>query len=136
MPSPMARPSCQEISPPRTTPITWRPISFSRMGRHGTRLKPSPSSIIAEAAAGELRRTEKLAPDRLTLVDGLERETAFGGELPSDAFDLLSRQRGDEVSLHPQPALRSPARVTPQDQFLRTPLERLARLGAEPAGGQ
>src|SRR5262245_26033796 len=46
-----------------------------------------------EAAAGELHRTEKLATDRLTLVDGLEGEAAFAGELPADAFDFLSRQR-------------------------------------------
>jgi hypothetical protein len=48
IPSPLARPSCHEMSLPRMTPKTSRPISRSMTGRHGTRLKWSPSSIMAK----------------------------------------------------------------------------------------
>ncbi len=47
-PKPSLRPSDQFTSPPGVaTPEIWRPICCSSAGRQGTRLKPSPSSIMA-----------------------------------------------------------------------------------------
>jgi hypothetical protein len=47
-PRPSLRPSDQFTSPPGVaTPEIWRPICCSSAGRQGTRLKPSPSSIMA-----------------------------------------------------------------------------------------
>jgi hypothetical protein len=47
-PKPSLRPNDQFTSPPGVaTPEIWRPICCSSAGRQGTRLKPNPSSIMA-----------------------------------------------------------------------------------------
>ena len=47
-PNPSLRPNDQSTSPPgMATPEMWRPRCCSSAGRHGTRLNPRPSSIIA-----------------------------------------------------------------------------------------
>jgi hypothetical protein len=89
-----------------------------------------------EPAAGELRRTEKLAAHRLPLVDGLESEAAFGRQFSTDALDLLASKGADEVGSNPRPALGRPAAVPLPDQLVGAPLQGLTHLGAESGGGE
>src|SRR5215510_1860208 len=102
-----------------------------RPPRHQTEAEPVVDH--GKAPAGELGGADKLAADRLSLADGLEGQAAFGGELATDALDLLTRQRAKEVGLDPQLALGRPTGVPLPDQLFGTPLEGFAHLGAEPS---
>src|SRR5947209_4779695 len=106
---------------------------------HGPpRNEAEAQSIVdhGETAARKLRGIEKVAADRLALVDGPEGEAAFGCELPADALELLAREGADKVGFDPQLALRRPAGVPLADELIGAPLEGFTHLGAESAGRQ
>src|SRR5262245_28172409 len=129
-PSPLTRPSCQEMSPPRTTPITWRPISFSITARHGTRLKPSPSSIIAKRPlASWVEPTSLPRTVWPSLMDWKVRPCLVASSRPS-------RSTSEQISSHLQSAFSCSPHVALPDQFVLAQLERLTQLGAEPACGR
>src|SRR5438093_9063251 len=69
-------------------------------------------------------------------MDRLEGETTIGGELPTDALDLLTRLHGEEVGFGPHLAIGRPAGVPLPDQLVRTSLEGLTCLGPEPGRRQ
>jgi hypothetical protein len=97
---------------------------------HGTKLKPSPLSIMVKlplascaeprgfhGAPGPLRRGRNRGP--------------LGRELAADALDLLTLERPNEVG---SPAVRECSRgMAASDQLVRAPLESLAHACAESA---
>src|SRR5881397_66143 len=114
--------------------LAANPLLEHRPPRHQTEAEPVVDH--GKAPAGELGRADKLAADRLPFLDRLEGQAAFGGELPADTLDLLTRQCPDEVGFDMHLALGRPTGVPLPDQLFGTPLEGFAHLGAEPTRRQ
>ena len=109
------------------------PDLLSITGRHGTRLKPSPSSIIANRPLASCTDPSSLPRTVSPSSNGMEGQTPFRRELPTDALDLLTAQGLDEVGSRPEFAGGGSPALTPPHQLVFALLECIQDLSTKSA---